>query len=692
VALLYSTAVRLPASVLSRQQRFERDVSARRYLHLVAEDAGPAQVKGAEAAGSEYIVVLRARSSARFLPEEGWELNLDVPWLELDGVRVRTFTRWVAVGEHQVPRELIVEIRGYASSLEEAIVKFGMIARPIATIAGFVANVRVGPVEVHLAYDCTASNSERAFLEVFLPDESGAVTEGRIIRQHLMVAACMAFFALKTDSARIGRGLRQYELALREWYLGGEWLALSHLYMAVETLTKAVIRKATADRSISEEELAQSFGVITTDPDRPRWRQILGERVRERMIFGGDSDTYKTAKDASDGLEHGFLELDEIAAHALKCADKTFHHVRRTIIELLDLPATVASELMTIKPKDVQSRRKIVRGRFIGAAEDPAAEDELYPLLEWKSAIGSVIREGSTFQVKEAETIKVRANPDVTFQLEGFEIRGRIEDGQAPIEMNDQDVQFDHTPEPKSVKMLTAVMPMVEAAVASGSQTGQTYPHVLAFNLFGQGVAFFQSARTLINDHQPVEALPAVRGLAIIASRFEQITDGGGPGLGVVMRMVLQAPDELGAGPEFTASYRRELINLIGSAGITIPDELAKPETSAIYTSLGEEMRLAQSVADGRYAAVGLHIKWPDAEHIGFHTQLEPGHFTEMVATACVIAQLDLLKRGAKLFGWTIDEKKIDDLLEEARSLNQASADAYSAAGSAERAGEWLQR
>ena len=56
------------------------------------------------------------------------------------------------------------------------------------------------------------------------------------------------------------------------------------------------------------------------------------------MIFDGDHDTYKTAKDASDGLEHGFLELDEIARHALKCADKTFHHVRRTIIDLLGCP------------------------------------------------------------------------------------------------------------------------------------------------------------------------------------------------------------------------------------------------------------------------------------------------------------------------------------------------------------------
>ena len=31
-----------------------------------------------------------------------------------------------------------------------------------------------------------------------------------------------------------------------------------------------------------------------------------------------------------------------------------------------------------------------------------------------------------------------------------------------------------------------------------------------------------------------------------------------------------------------------------------------------------------------------------------------------MVASACVIAQLYMLKRGAKLFNWIIDEQKLE--------------------------------
>jgi hypothetical protein len=44
------------------------------------------------------------------------------------------------------------------------------------------------------------------------------------------------------DGPRVGRA-RQYELALQEWCVGGEWLALSHLWIAVENLTEAVLRR-----------------------------------------------------------------------------------------------------------------------------------------------------------------------------------------------------------------------------------------------------------------------------------------------------------------------------------------------------------------------------------------------------------------------------------------------------------------
>ena len=48
---------------------------------------------------------------------------------------------------------------------------------------------------------------------------------------------------------------------------------------------------------------------------------------------------------------------------------------------------------------------------------------------------------------------------------------------------------------------------------------------VMAFNHFGQEAAYFQSAQTLIAGSQPTEALASLRGLTLIAARFEQMSD-----------------------------------------------------------------------------------------------------------------------------------------------------------------------
>jgi hypothetical protein len=644
--------------------------------HTVGRVSESGDIRGGvvQAQQRDYVVVLRAPSAARFLPEEGWELVLNAPNLDLQGIRVRTFTRWVNEVGKEIPRELVVEVRGYAGSVDEATAKFAAVARPIATVAGFVANVRVGSLEVHLAYDCTPASDDREFLEVFVADERGRVSEGRLIRRHLMEATCISFMTLRTDSGRIGRALRQYELALRQWYVGGEWLALSHLWIAVENLTEAVVRKTLMDRSCTEEELATSLGVVTGDPEHPRWPQITREQVRQQLIFRGDHDTYKTAKSASDGLEHGFMALDKVAAHALKSADRTFRHVRQTIVELLDLPKGVAQELMEIKPKDVESMRKVARGRLIGVAEDPAMEGELYPRLEWSSSLDSIIREGTSFHMKQKDAMTIRTHPNVGFRLEGLEVRGRLQDGEAPVQLTDEDVMIEHTQAGPAQRPLGSVMPLIHAAAASGADKGHSLASMFAFNMFGQATAFFQSIQVLIAAHQPVEALPALRGLVILAARFEQMIDPAGPGLGLSVRCVLDALDDHDGDAHLVRARVREISTAAERQGFAIPESTSAPETTSIFKSLGGEMALATAAANGSYATTGLHKQSTDREQLEFVVALEPGPLTHLVATAAVIAQLELLKRAAILFDWTVDVDQVDELLVDARAVNEAAA------------------
>ena len=55
-----------------------------------------------------------------------------------------------------------------------------------------------------------------------------------------------------------------------------------------------------------------------------------------------------------------------------------------------------------------------------------------------------------------------------------------------------------------------------------------------------------------------------------------------------------------------------------------------------------------------------------------------------MIASACVIAQLELLKSAAELLSWAIAGQEIHGLLAEARELNEASPNPESQPGEPE--------
>ena len=170
-------------------------------------------------------------------------------------------------------------------------------------------------------------------------------------------------------------------------------------------------------------------------------------------------------------------------------------------------------------------------------------------------------------------------------------------------------------------------MPLVDAAAASGTSIAQAFPRPLAFNLFGQGVAYFQSAQLLITSGQPVEALPSMYGLVTIAARFEQMTSES-PGLGLAIRLAL---DALAGGipgkqcRSHTGSHRRAA-EIAAQAGFPVPEGAPLAENTAIWQSLSVEMLLAQRAISSSYLMAGLHVKpGPSDNSADFHTRVESG-------------------------------------------------------------------
>jgi hypothetical protein len=647
-------------------------------------------VPESEAGDVEYTIVLRSRSGARVRP--GYYIDLsDFP----DGlgglVQVHISNRWDDIGlDHPVPRELWMAVRAKAQSLDAAVRSATTAASIVAIILSFCVNALVEPPALHLVFNSTEGLSRREFMEVFLPDERGQPRIARWIDVDSFFAFGHAAYA-SPEARRLFRALAQYQVALRYWNTGSQLLALAHLYITCEVLTKAVLRVHQTRLGITEEEQAQLLGVDITDK---QWRRMAEVFARREYIFKGDKAIYDAARKASDAFEHGSADLGNVRQTAESVTRELFALVRSAMLSLVpSLNQTVADTIMSKHPVDISPLYKQVTGYIV--SEEPSdpmnlgIEGELFPTLRWQSGIRASRLEDDKLILEPEETFTVQFAPGLLFEVRDLAIYGGMNPAPAdvshprPSGWDQGDWVARELTESnqglalKTPDFLGAVMPLVDAATAGSAEVGRTFPQMLAFNLFGQGVAYFQSAQTLIADNQPVEALPSLRGLVSVAARFEQMTQHGGEGLGLMIRLAVDSlDDELldGVGNR-AGTVKENLLRNAVSSGLRVPDDVRPPETTAIWHSLTAEMRMARHAVEGGYWTVGLHLRSGDGtDHLEFHTKLEPGPFTDLIVSACAIAQLELLKHAAAVFGWTIDIERIDALLTEARKLNEASA------------------
>jgi hypothetical protein len=605
-------------------------------------------------------------------------------------VQLRISTRWDDAGlDHPLPRELWMGVRSAASGIDAAVRSATNAASAIAAIISFCVNAAVEPPELHVAFNSTAGLSRREFMEAFLPDQAGHPGFGGWIEADSLFAFGSAAYG-SPEARRLFRALAQYQVALRYWTTGSRVLALAHLYIACEALTKAIQRMHQARLGLTETQHAQLLGVDTTDP---KWEMIAQAFARREYIFEGDRQVYDAARQARNEFEHGTADLGNVRQTADTVTRDMFDLVRSAILTLVPaLDQDVADAIMSRKPVDVSPLRKQVTGYII--SDTPSDPDnlgmagELFPMLRWQSRIQSFSLEDDKFVFQPEETITVQFAPGLQFELRDFAIYGGLNpappDASTPRPAGwdpDSAAAGRLTPQgqPLQIKkpdLLARVMPLVDAAAASGIGIAQVFPRPLAFNLFGQGVACFQSAQLLITDSRPVETLPSLYGLVTIAARFEQMTSE--PlGLGLVVRLALDALTEEPPGDN-TDRIRTATDDLLRSAyqvGLPVPGAAPPAETTAIWQSLSAEMLLAQRAINGSYLIAGLHVKPGNSSNsANFHTRLESGPLTDLVASACIIAQLDLLQHAAPIFGWTIDTSTLENLLAEARHLNEASA------------------
>jgi hypothetical protein len=372
---------------------------------------------GGECTSRTFVVVIRAHSAARL--REGESIRIEKVRTLAGIVSVTFRTHFAGQGlESNVPRELWVEIRGGAGSLEEALTAYSVAAGTLLPIVCLVTNAAVQEPFVELGFEDTHNVTEREFFQQFLPQEYGIPHMGRRIPGDALLALMEAIEA-HADKERILRACAHYETALQHWGITEHIMALAHLYMGVEALTKAFLRRECELREVSETELAQSLGIN---------KEGLDPWVRRTLIFRDDTDCYRQAKKASDGLEHGFLDFQEIRSLAEATRDKAAKCLRDAILELAGADGArigLARQDKYVDPLGAGPISKYVRGTLVGNVEHLAASGQEYPIMQWHSQLKEFRQiDADKFVMTPEEKLTARVADGVKVNIRSFEIWG----------------------------------------------------------------------------------------------------------------------------------------------------------------------------------------------------------------------------------------------------------------------------
>ncbi|MEU9282613.1 hypothetical protein [Streptomyces sp. NPDC048341] len=290
-------------------------------------------------------MVVRTNPGVVIPRNTGWSMLFKEPDAEF---QVSAFTRYEPTNDAEVPRALHLVVDLAAASLDDAVSEALGNTGGLTTMMAFVGNSHVDSPELHVAYDVTGDDAEHEYVQTYRPPVDELPQLGAHLDLTLFEAVHDRLLASK-HSTRLGMALVQYNEALRSLRPAGDVTAAGHLFMAVEALVDVVKkREMQATGFTSDEELAAHYGIDTTEMYKAR-NEITGH-LRRTVIFHGDDKTHRALKKASDGFEHGFLPIVEVRKSAegghLPAA---FHHVRRTICELLDLPADLVEHLAGIR-------------------------------------------------------------------------------------------------------------------------------------------------------------------------------------------------------------------------------------------------------------------------------------------------------------------------------------------------------
>lgn len=353
-----------------------------------------------DASPRSYVGSFRAHAAVRFSEDGGSSFFLNDARGRLD-VSVRTYYEHLPDDKGAIPRTLWFEVWGPADSLDDALHRFQDHAGTVGVALTMATNAAIEETTIDVVFDATDGETDHEFFQEVHVDEEGLPRTTRQVDIDLFLKV-MGAFNESVYRERLYRSAAQYQRAIRHLLPGQEVLVVAHLWMAVEALTKAA-REQEIAKFGSRDVLLSAWGIELKN---------LDAEVRRRIIFQGDTTTYAEARQASNGFEHGFLNMHEIAKVSTTRAVRGLAYMREAILRAAGLDDDVVASLSSERfshPLPSVRLAKYIRATLLGPAQGLAHTEEDYPRFRVATKVESIVhREDGKLDIKPTETLSWR--------------------------------------------------------------------------------------------------------------------------------------------------------------------------------------------------------------------------------------------------------------------------------------------
>jgi hypothetical protein len=265
--------------------------------------------------------------------------------------------------EASYPVTILGEARGQGDSPEAEQQRLGNAIDSIYSLIALAGNAAVATPLAIAAYGSDLSEP-RPFMGYRTPQATEWFPPGARRLDFEATQGLIAAAVKQPNKGPLWRAINGYRDALGYWTPETELLAGEFLYVVAETLSRYAFDQWKLDpvNAAKIESLRKLKGKT-----KKRREDTLRRGILRDAIFAGDSAAFAALEKASNGFEHGYMEIADIVGLLEPVVETCFAHVRRALLSALGVEEPWMKRLLTAdyeEPRGLVQALVLVTGKL----------------------------------------------------------------------------------------------------------------------------------------------------------------------------------------------------------------------------------------------------------------------------------------------------------------------------------------